>query len=80
VTFSNAQAVSTRTGDALLMTEFGATNDASTLTEDVAAAASAKVGWMMVDDPTGMVLVLAAAETNRANGEPYCRRSCRAQP
>ena len=46
-TFSNAQAVSTRTGDALLMTEFGATNDASVLTEDVAAASSAKVGWMM---------------------------------
>ena len=46
-TLSNAEAVSTRTGDALLMTEFGATNDTSILTEDVAAAASAKVGWMM---------------------------------
>jgi endoglycosylceramidase len=46
-TLSNAEAVSTRTGDALLMTEFGATNDTSIVTEDVAAAASAKVGWMM---------------------------------
>jgi endoglycosylceramidase len=46
-TLSNAEAVSSRTGDALLMTEFGATNDASMLSEDVAAAASAKVGWMM---------------------------------
>jgi endoglycosylceramidase len=46
-TLSNAEAVSTRTRDALLMTEFGATNDASMLSEDVAAAASARVGWMM---------------------------------
>ena len=46
-TLGNAEAVSSRTGDALLMTEFGATNDTSTLSEDVAAAASAKVGWMM---------------------------------
>ena len=29
------------------MTEFGATNDTGILGEDVAAAASAKVGWMM---------------------------------
>jgi len=46
-TLSNAEAVSSRTGDALLMTEFGATNDTSILSEDVAAAASAKVGWTM---------------------------------
>jgi endoglycosylceramidase len=46
-TLANAETVSTRTGDALLMTEFGATNDTSILTQDVAAAASAKVGWMM---------------------------------
>ena len=46
-TFGNAEAVSSRTGDALLMTEFGATNDTGILGEDVAAAASAKVGWMM---------------------------------
>ncbi len=46
-TLSNAEAVSARTGDALLMTEFGATNDTSILSEDVAAAASAKVGWTM---------------------------------
>jgi endoglycosylceramidase len=45
-TLSNAEGVSTRTGDALLMTEFGATNDTSILSEDVAATASAKVGWM----------------------------------
>jgi endoglycosylceramidase len=46
-TLSNAEAVSSRTRDALLMTEFGATSDTSILSEDVAAAASAKVGWMM---------------------------------
>ena len=46
-TLGNAEAVSSRTGDALLMTEFGATNDTGILGEDVAAAASAKVGWMM---------------------------------
>jgi endoglycosylceramidase len=46
-TLSNAETVSSRTSDALLMTEFGATSDAGILGEDVAAAASAKVGWMM---------------------------------
>lgn len=45
--FSNADAVSARTGDALLMTEFGATNDASVLSDVVAGAASAEIGWMM---------------------------------
>jgi endoglycosylceramidase len=45
--FSNAESISENTGDALLMTEFGATNDASILSEVVADAASAKVGWMM---------------------------------
>jgi endoglycosylceramidase len=42
---NNAEAVSTRTGDALLMTEFGATNDTGILRQVVAAAANAKVGW-----------------------------------
>lgn len=71
-TLGNAETVSTRTGDALLMTEFGATSDASILTEDVAAAAGAKVGWMMwamcyCGDPTtsssseGLVNDLATA-------------------
>ncbi len=46
-TLSNAESVSSRTGDALLMTEFGATSDTGILSEDVAAAASAKVGWTM---------------------------------
>ena len=71
-TLSNAEAVSSRTQDALLMTEFGATSDTSILSEDVAAAASAKVGWMMwamcyCGDPTtsssteGLVSNLAQA-------------------
>jgi endoglycosylceramidase len=56
--FSNADAVSQRTGDALLMTEFGATNDASILSEVVAGAEQAQVGWLMwsfcgCGDPTG---------------------------
>jgi endoglycosylceramidase len=56
--FSNADAVSARTGDALLLTEFGATNDASVLSEVVADAAKAQVGWLMwsfcgCGDPTG---------------------------
>lgn len=45
--FTNADDVSDNTGDALLMTEFGATDDASILSEVVGDAASAKVGWMM---------------------------------
>jgi len=57
-TFSNADAISSRTGDALLLTEFGATNDAGVLSSVVAAAAQAKVGWLMwafcgCGDPTG---------------------------
>jgi endoglycosylceramidase len=56
--FSNADAVSARTGDALLLTEFGATNDASILGEAVAGADQAQVGWLMwsfcgCGDPTG---------------------------
>ena len=55
--FTNADDVSDNTGDALLLTEFGATDDASILSEVVADAASAKVGWMQwafcyCDDPT----------------------------
>jgi endoglycosylceramidase len=45
--FSNADTVSENTGDALLLTEFGATNDASILSEVVADAEQAQVGWMM---------------------------------
>ena len=45
--FGNADAVSAHTGDALLLTEFGATNDASVLGNVVAESAQAKVGWMM---------------------------------
>jgi endoglycosylceramidase len=44
--FNNADDVSSNTDDALLMTEFGATDDASILSEVVADAASAKVGWL----------------------------------
>ena len=60
--FSNAAAVSARTGDALLLTEFGATNDASILSTVVADAAQAKVGWLMwsfcgCGDPTGSASV-----------------------
>jgi endoglycosylceramidase len=56
--FSNAAAVSARTGDALLLTEFGATNDASILRAVVAGAEKAQVGWLMwsfcgCGDPTG---------------------------
>ncbi|MGD0556144.1 MAG: cellulase family glycosylhydrolase [Streptosporangiaceae bacterium] len=55
--FTNADDVSDNTGDALLMTEFGATDDASILSDVVADAASAKVGWLewafcYCDDPT----------------------------
>ena len=57
-TFGNAGAVSSRTGDALLLTEFGATNDPSVLSSVVAGAAQARVGWLMwafcgCGDPTG---------------------------
>ena len=60
--FSNAAAVSARTGDALLLTEFGATNDASILSSVVADAENAQVGWLMwsfcgCDDPTGSASV-----------------------
>jgi endoglycosylceramidase len=56
--FGNAGAVSARTGDALLLTEFGATNDAGILSEAVAGAGQAQVGWLMwsfcgCGDPTG---------------------------
>jgi endoglycosylceramidase len=72
--FSNADAVSANTGDALLLTEFGATNDASILGEVVADAEQAQVGWMMwafcdCGDPTtsssseGLVNNAAAAPT-----------------
>jgi endoglycosylceramidase len=55
--FANADTVSANTGDALLLTEFGATNDASVLGSVVAAADQAQVGWLMwsfcdCDDPT----------------------------
>jgi endoglycosylceramidase len=45
--FSNADAVSANTGDALLLTEFGATNDGSVLSSVVSAADQAEVGWLM---------------------------------
>jgi endoglycosylceramidase len=45
--FGNADAVSARTGDALLLTEFGATSDGGVLSGVVADAAQAKVGWLM---------------------------------
>jgi endoglycosylceramidase len=45
--FANAENVSSRTGDALLMSEFGATNDTSILSEVVSEAANDKVGWLM---------------------------------
>jgi endoglycosylceramidase len=56
--FGNAENVSGRTGDALLMTEFGATNDTSVLSSVVSAAARDRVGWLEwafcgCDDPTG---------------------------
>jgi endoglycosylceramidase len=56
--FSNADAISSRTGDAQLLTEFGATNDPGVLRNVVADAEQAKVGWMMwafcgCGDPTG---------------------------
>ncbi len=55
--FENADAVSARTGDALLLTEFGATDDTSILSEVVADAEQYQVGWLMwsfcdCDDPT----------------------------
>jgi hypothetical protein len=52
--FANAENVSSRTGDALLMSEFGATNDTSILSEVVSEAANDKVGWLMwaCCDPT----------------------------
>jgi len=45
--FSNADAHSSQTGDALLLTEFGATDDASVLSSVVADAAQYKVGWLV---------------------------------
>lgn len=55
--FTNAENISDNTGDALLMTEFGATDDSSILSEVVSDAASAKVGWLewafcYCEDPT----------------------------
>jgi endoglycosylceramidase len=44
--FANADAVSERTGDALLLTEFGATDDASVLSDVIAGAEQAQVGWL----------------------------------
>lgn len=46
-TFSNAEQHSSQTGDALLLTEFGATSDPGVLGSVVSAADSARVGWMM---------------------------------
>jgi endoglycosylceramidase len=56
--FNNANDVSTRTGDALLLTEFGATNDATELSTVVALADQYRVGYMFwafcgCGDPTG---------------------------
>ncbi|HEX6451315.1 MAG TPA: cellulase family glycosylhydrolase [Trebonia sp.] len=56
--FGNAENVSDSTGDALLLTEFGATNDASVLSGVVSAAAKDRVGWLQwafcgCGDPTG---------------------------
>jgi endoglycosylceramidase len=45
--FSNAEAHSNTTGDALLLTEFGATSDAGVLNSVVADAEKNKVGWLM---------------------------------
>jgi endoglycosylceramidase len=45
--FSNADAHSSQTGDALLLTEFGATDDTSVLSSVVADAAQYKVGWLV---------------------------------
>jgi endoglycosylceramidase len=44
--FANADAVSANTGDALLLTEFGATDDPSVLSGVVADAEQARVGWL----------------------------------
>ncbi|HEY1700117.1 MAG TPA: cellulase family glycosylhydrolase [Trebonia sp.] len=44
--FANADAVSANTGDALLLTEFGATDDPSVLSGLVADADQARVGWL----------------------------------
>ncbi len=56
--FTNADTISSRTGDALLLTEFGATNDTSVLSSVVSEAEQARVGWLMwsfcgCGDPTG---------------------------
>lgn len=56
--FGNAGNVSASTGDALLLTEFGATSDASVLSGVVSAAAQDRVGWLQwafcgCGDPTG---------------------------
>ena len=56
--FTNAENVSARTGDALLLTEFGATNDAGVLSSVVSAAERDRVGWLQwaycgCGDPTG---------------------------
>ena len=45
--FTNADRRSSQTGDALLLTEFGATSDPGVLGSVVSAAASHRVGWMM---------------------------------
>jgi endoglycosylceramidase len=56
--FTNAETVSARTGDALLLTEFGATSDPGVLSSVVSDAAQDKVGWTewaycQCSDPTG---------------------------
>ena len=56
--FGNAENVSGRTGDALLLTEFGATNDTSAASSVMSAAARDRVGWLEwafcgCGDPTG---------------------------
>jgi endoglycosylceramidase len=46
-TFGNADSHSNSTGDALLLTEFGATSDQGVLSSVVADAESHRVGWMV---------------------------------
>jgi endoglycosylceramidase len=46
-TFANAERHSTRTGDALLLTEFGATSDPGVLSSAVSAAEKHRIGWLV---------------------------------
>ncbi len=57
ITLDNAEAQSEQTGDALLMTEYGATNDVSVIKEIVALADREMMSWQQwhyceCDDPT----------------------------